>query len=416
MARRIKDVNLESRDARLKFKVSGKPYWRAIGRGLHLGYRKGKTGGVWVVRRYLGQQSYQLHTIAQTDDTLDANGVEVLDFWQAQEAARNMREGPPPKIGGYTVADAIRDYLEHLEGKASHRDVTQRMNAYVLPALGDKPVAKLEADEIKRWHRSIAKTPARRRTAKGAPQEYRMGDMSDPEIARRRQVSANRILSHLKAALNLAWQEKKKTGITDRDAWERVKLFERVDIPRTRHLSLAESKRLINASEGDFRALIRAALETGARYSELARLRVADLNSDAGTLHIRMSKTGAKHIVLTTDGKAFFSQLAVGRPGSELLLGREWKRNHQNSPLRKACERARISPPINFHALRHTWASLALMGGVDRMVVAKNLGHADTRMIDLHYAHLSPGYVTKQIRAKAPRFGKIASNVKPLRA
>ena len=72
MARRVKDQNLESRDARLKLKTRGKPYWRAIGRGLHVGYRKGKTGGMWVVRRYLGQQNYQMHTIAQADDMLDA--------------------------------------------------------------------------------------------------------------------------------------------------------------------------------------------------------------------------------------------------------------------------------------------------------------------------------------------------------
>ena len=49
---------------------------------------------MWVVRRYLGQQNYQMHTIAQADDMLDANGVEVLDFWQAQEAARNLRSIP----------------------------------------------------------------------------------------------------------------------------------------------------------------------------------------------------------------------------------------------------------------------------------------------------------------------------------
>ena len=58
MARRIKDQTLDSRDARKKLKVRGKPFYKAIGKGLHLGYRKGKTGGVWVVRSYLGKQQY----------------------------------------------------------------------------------------------------------------------------------------------------------------------------------------------------------------------------------------------------------------------------------------------------------------------------------------------------------------------
>jgi hypothetical protein len=43
----------------------------------------------------------------------------------------------------------------------------------------------------------------------------------------------------------------------------------------------------------------------------------------------------------------------------------------------------------SFHALRHTWASLAVMGGVPLLVVAKNLGHVDTRMVEKHYGHLA---------------------------
>ena len=38
------------------------------------------------------------------------------------------------------------------------------------------------------------------------------------------------------------------------------------------------------------------------------------------------------------------------------------------------------------------------------MVVAKNLGHADTRMVERHYGHLAPSYVADAIRAGAPRF------------
>jgi phosphopantothenoylcysteine synthetase/decarboxylase len=73
------------------------------------------------VRRYLGDQDYKVETIATADDVEDANGVDVLDFWQAQEAARNMRPGAVPNVKGYIVADAVADYLEHLEGRASWR-------------------------------------------------------------------------------------------------------------------------------------------------------------------------------------------------------------------------------------------------------------------------------------------------------
>ena len=48
-------------------------------------------------------------------------------------------------------------------------------------------------------------------------------------------------------------------------------------------------------------------------------------------------------------------------------------------------------------------------------VVAKNLGHANTQMVEKHYGHLEQGYVASEIRTKAPVFGQVASNVRALR-
>jgi integrase len=104
----------------------------------------------------------------------------------------------------------------------------------------------------------------------------------------------------------------------------------------------------------------------------------------------------------------------TGRAGADLMFGREWKQSHQLRPMRQACERAKIEPPVGFHQLRHTWASLSIKGGVPLPIVAKNLGHADTRMVEKHYGHLDEDHVTKTIRDRAPRFGKVASNVKAL--
>jgi integrase len=55
--------------------------------------------------------------------------------------------------------------------------------------------------------------------------------------------------------------------------------------------------------------------------------------------------------------------------------------------------------------MRHTWASLAVMNGVPLIVVAKNLGHSNTRMVEKHYGHLADDYVKEAIRESAPRFG-----------
>ena len=84
--------------------------------------------------------------------------------------------------------------------------------------------------------------------------------------------------------------------------------------------------------------------------------------------------------------------------------------------MAEAVARAKITPAITFHGLRHTWASLAAMNGVPLMVVAKNLGHVDTRMVERHYGHLAPSFIADAIRAGAPRFaGASETTVVPMR-
>jgi hypothetical protein len=43
-----------------------------------------------------------------------------------------------------------------------------------------------------------------------------------------------------------------------------------------------------------------------------------------------------------------------------------------------------------------------VMDGVPLLVVARNLGHADTRMVEKHYGHLATSYVREAIRAATP--------------
>jgi integrase len=95
-----------------------------------------------------------------------------------------------------------------------------------------------------------------------------------------------------------------------------------------------------------------------------------------------------------------------------------WGKSHQHRPLKLACERARILPVLDFHSLRHSWASLSIMAGAPLLVVAQNLGHADTRMVERHYGHLAQSFVADTIRRTAPTFGLADTNaaVSPLRA
>jgi integrase len=426
MARTVQDAKIGTREARRKLKARGKPYYRQIDRELHIGYRKGRTGAVWVVRWYLGEGAYRVETIGQADDHLDADGAIILDSAQAQTKARELFErrkreaaGLWTEAGPYTVRRCVEDYLEWMEhSRKSAQDARYRADRIILPALGEIACDVLGTEAIQKWLRDEAKAPARLRSKKGGKVEIQNTKplSNDPEAHRKRRASANRTLTILKAALNRAWREGK---IVSDAAWRRVEPFEEADAARVRYLTIAEAQRLIKASSPDFRLLVRAALATGARYGELASLRISDFNPDSETLHIRTSKSGkGRHIVLADEGIALFASQAAGRAANALLLrkddGGPWKSSHQARPMKEACKGARIEPEANFHCLRHTYATHSIMNGAPLLVVAKNLGHIDTRMVEKHYGHLAPSFIADAIRAAAPRFGVESSNLRTL--
>jgi integrase len=83
--------------------------------------------------------------------------------------------------------------------------------------------------------------------------------------------------------------------------------------------------------------------------------------------------------------------------------------------MREACARAGIVPAVGFHVLRHTHASILAMQAVPMAVIARQLGHSDTRMTERHCAHLAPNYVAYTIRASFPRLtGVEAPTVVPI--
>jgi integrase len=426
MPRRIRDSALDTRTTRLKLTPQREPYWHGIERGMHLGYRRLSSGpGSWIVRTY-DHGGYKFMRLAVADDHNNADGVSVMTFWQAADAAR--KAGTKASADGFvsienarlTVADCMAAYLAHLEieGRSSHsiRDTRCRIDAFVLPKLGSLKTASLTAEGLIRWRNDLVHQAPRLRSSKNGKQKHRAVHGDDAKRARR--SSANRCWSILRAGLNHAFGLGK---IPSDRAWRAVKSFEDVDGVRSRHLTIAEAKRLLNACPTDFRLLVQSALQTGSRLGELVALTVSDFNSDVGTLAIRKSKSGkARHVTLSNEGISFFTELTAGRAGDEPMLlrsnGTSWENANVRRPLLEAIERAKIKPGISFHGLRHSWASLSIMAGMPMLVVAKNLGHTDGRMCEKHYAHLTNDYVSKEIRKHAPEFGfKASGKVRTLR-
>jgi integrase len=94
-----------------------------------------------------------------------------------------------------------------------------------------------------------------------------------------------------------------------------------------------------------------------------------------------------------------------------------WGKSDQSRFMREACAAAKIVPAASFHELRHTYASRLAMRGVPMGVIAAQLGHADTRMTERHYAHLSPSYVAETVRQSFGTLGIVqpTNGVVPLR-
>ena len=159
--------------------------------------------------------------------------------------------------------------------------------------------------------------------------------------------------------MNLAFHNGK---VASDIAWRRVKPFRNVEHARIRYLTVAEARRLINACDAEFRPLVQAALATGARYAELARLEACDFNPDSGTVAIRQSKSGKpRHVILTDEGATLFRRMTAGRPGTSLIFprtdGTPWGAAHQVRRMADASARAKLTPTASFHALRHSWAT-----------------------------------------------------------
>jgi integrase len=340
----------------------------------------------------------------------------VFSFAQAQEQARaffarKAREAAghlAPHDGPYTIKDAVNDYLKAYERRGGRAVYHARRAAetHILPALGVLPVIRLSAKRLEDWHHGLAEKPALLRSTPGRKPNQRETDKG-PDGVRQRRATANRVLTVLKAALNHAW----KTGhVASDDAWRRVKPFKAVDTARVRYLTEPECVRLVNACEPAFRNLVRGALLTGCRYSELTSMQVTDLNLDAGVVTVRTSKAGKpRHIVLTDEGRKLFADLTAGKLAGDSIFvradGGRWGKSHQLRPILEACNHANIKPAVSFHVLRHTYGSTLAMRGVPMGVIAEQLGHADTRMTEKHYAHLSGGYVADTIRTHFPTLG-----------
>ncbi len=403
MARLPRDSHIETREARRRLKARKEPYWRQIHTGLSVGVYRGKNSSAWYLRRKRdpaenGSGRWKIERIGLVDDHTEADGKKILSYAQAVKRAQiwsgltGAERDAEINQDEYTVAKCIGEYLEWRRA-AGADTYSQRLNFknHILPKLGHRAVPSLKRQELERWRDGLTKGRSR--------------------------ATVNRVMTDFKSALNKAKRSKR---VTSDDEWRDLQKFKNTSNPRLMYLQAKEAKRLLNACPPALRDLARAALLTGGRYGELAKVQVRDFNPDSGTLFFAETKSRKpRHVPLTDEACEHFSIFTAGKKSGDLIFthhgGKAWGRAHQQIPMRRACEAARIDPPVSFHILRHTYGSLLALKGVPLKFIAEAMGHADTRMTEQHYAHLQrDDAVAKAIRANLPSFGKADSKVRAL--
>lgn len=204
-----------------------------------------------------------------------------------------------------------------------------------------------------------------------------------------------------------------------------------------RALNEGEALRFLDAVRASrLGALYELAVFSGMRQGELVGLRWADVNLDLGLLSVRQiyyrgtfkqPKTEKsrrrvelddylvgvlrQHQARQDEERRLFgddyqdADLVFAQPDGRPLDGQSLTRNEFRRLLRQAgC------PPITFHALRHTTASLHLAQGSNLKLVSELLGHSGVGITADLYSHLVPGLqrqatarLTKRLRARARR-------------
>lgn len=422
MARTVKDAKLDSAAAREKLKARGKPYYRDLAQGLHIGYRKNKSGGVWVARMYAGDQAYKVVSIGPADDRLKADGVSVFDFRQAQEAARLVRDRqivPVQSENIVTVRDAVTKYIAKRDkreigrrGKEVRSDANQRLTRHVLgqpargkgkdiapAALADVALSDLSEDALADWRAGL------------------QGDLKE--------TTKRRLVADLKAALNdhrkllpttLDIRAALKSDIAEDSAEPVARDNQILDAAQVRRIVAAAQE--VDAEQdwgGDLFRLVSLLANTGARFSQIARMKVRDVQVDRVRLMVPSSrkgkgKSGHEPVVVDPAVIELLLPVVVGRDGDAPLLERTRLRQltggvdrwvpGERGPWQKASEFDRAwkvirersgMPDVIPYALRHSSIVRGLKANLNIRHVAA-LHDTSVVMIERHYGrYISDG-------------------------
>ena len=239
---------------------------------------------------------------------------------------------------------------------------TYMVRKYILPAFGHLTVDAITVEHVKDWFASMADRPG----------------------------SANRAMPVLSLMMRMAelWGYRPHNSNPCKNA-KRYRMQ-----PKARFLNAEEMARL-NAvlTRDEFYcpqavAIIRLLMLTGCRAGEVVSLEWDWIRRKR--IHLPDSKSGPRTVWLSSAARAFIDAIPRYSPDCPFLFpARPPTRHIDNFEYQWHRIRGEAGlPGLRLHDLRHTWASVAAMNGVDMVTVAKLLGHALVETTE-RYTHLS---------------------------
>ncbi|MDR1546754.1 MAG: site-specific integrase [Deltaproteobacteria bacterium] len=299
-----------------------------------------------------------------------SEGYDAVMACQARLDMLRELKNPQAQLRPLTVGEALDAWLERRKAESrTCRPCLSAVEQHLRPRLGQLTVAELTPEVLDRLRTDLLKRYAVHYVRK--------------------------VLSHLRAAIALAVRNRRHVGINPVTQAAGF-VFPTGGRRCERFLTPAEAVKLLaelSARAPLWRDLALVSLHTGARLTELYKLRVQDLQPGSMAAVIT-SKLGTREpLQLTADALAVLATRAAGRAPGELIFPDARRSSRQ---FARTVERCGLNAGVVdkthrvwFHTLRHTFASWLVQGGTDFYAVQKLMRHGSAAMTQ-RYAHLHP--------------------------
>ena len=168
-------------------------------------------------------------------------------------------------------------------------------------------------------------------------------------------------------------------------------------------LARDEIVRLIDAANGYIKPVIILALNTGMRKGEILGLKWNDVDFVEHYIYVKETKSNIMRKI-PMNSVVIAALKAIEREGNFMFISPKTRRpyRHVFYPFKETCRKAKIES-LRFHDLRHTAATLMVMGGIDLVTVKEILGHSTIEMT-MRYAHPTPENKIKAVEVLASVF------------